>query len=194
MADALSTPTPLSPDELQKINAYWRACNYLSAGMIYLRDNPLLRQPLKPEHTKNRLLGHWGSDPGQSLIWGSLEPPDPQIRFGRHLHLRSRSRRARHAFQLLSRRPLLGDLSREEPRRSRHAQVLSPVFISRRNRLALHTGNARLDPRRRRTRIFHLARVWRSLRQSKSDRHSSDSATVKPKPARSQLPGIPINF
>ena len=59
----------LTPDELRRINAYWRACNYLAAGMIYLRANPLLREPLRPEHIKNRLLGHWGSDPGQSLIW-----------------------------------------------------------------------------------------------------------------------------
>src|ERR1700736_3070664 len=64
--------TPLSPEELRKIDAYWRACNYLSVGMIYLRGNPLLREPLKPEHIKNRLLGHWGSDPGQSLIWVHL--------------------------------------------------------------------------------------------------------------------------
>jgi xylulose-5-phosphate/fructose-6-phosphate phosphoketolase len=62
-------PGPLAPDELRKIDAYWRACNYLAAGMIYLRANPLLREPLRPEHIKNRLLGHWGSDPGQSLIW-----------------------------------------------------------------------------------------------------------------------------
>ncbi len=60
---------PLTPDELRKIDAYWHACNYLAAGMIYLRANPLLREPLRPEHIKNRLLGHWGSDPGQSLIW-----------------------------------------------------------------------------------------------------------------------------
>ena len=59
----------LTPDELRRINAYWHACNYLAAGMIYLRANPLLREPLRPEHIKNRLLGHWGSDPGQSLIW-----------------------------------------------------------------------------------------------------------------------------
>src|SRR5665213_2977091 len=59
-------------DELRKMDAYWRACNYLSAGMIYLRDNPLLREPLKPEHTKNRLLGHWGSDPGKSFTWVHL--------------------------------------------------------------------------------------------------------------------------
>eukprot|EP01113_Clastostelium_recurvatum_P036628 TRINITY_DN525_c0_g1_i4.p1 TRINITY_DN525_c0_g1~~TRINITY_DN525_c0_g1_i4.p1 ORF type:complete len:794 (-),score=211.18 TRINITY_DN525_c0_g1_i4:189-2570(-) len=63
---------PLTPDELRRINAYWRACNYLSVGMIYLRDNPLLREPLKPAHIKNRLLGHWGSDPGQSFIWVHL--------------------------------------------------------------------------------------------------------------------------
>src|ERR1700690_603357 len=63
---------PLAPDELRKIDAYWQACNYLSAGMIYLRANPLLREPLKPEHIKNRLLGHWGSDPGQSLVWVHL--------------------------------------------------------------------------------------------------------------------------
>jgi xylulose-5-phosphate/fructose-6-phosphate phosphoketolase len=69
MAGETDSVTPLSSDELNKINAYWRACNYLSAGMIYLRANPLLREPLKPEHIKNRLLGHWGSDPGQSLIW-----------------------------------------------------------------------------------------------------------------------------
>ena len=60
---------PLSADELHKINAYWRACNYLAAGMIYLRDNPLLKEPLKPEHIKNRLLGHWGSSPGLSFAY-----------------------------------------------------------------------------------------------------------------------------
>jgi xylulose-5-phosphate/fructose-6-phosphate phosphoketolase len=63
---------PLLPDELEKMNAYWRACNYLSAGMIYLRENPLLRLPLRPEHVKQRLLGHWGSDPGQSFLWVHL--------------------------------------------------------------------------------------------------------------------------
>jgi xylulose-5-phosphate/fructose-6-phosphate phosphoketolase len=62
----------LTPTELQRIDAYWRACNYLCAGMIYLRDNPLLREPLRAEHIKNRLLGHWGSDPGQTLVWVHL--------------------------------------------------------------------------------------------------------------------------
>src|ERR1700756_997660 len=67
-AATLPSGPPL-PDELEKMNAYWRACNYLSAGMIYLSDNPLLRQPLKPEHIKQRLLGHWGSSPGLSFAY-----------------------------------------------------------------------------------------------------------------------------
>jgi len=52
---------PLSPDMLKKMNAYWRAANYLSVGQIYLYDNPLLKAPLKLEHIKPRLLGHWGT-------------------------------------------------------------------------------------------------------------------------------------
>ena len=54
---------------LELIHAYWRACNYLAVGMIYLQDNPLLREPLQPEHVKNRLLGHWGSSPGLSFAY-----------------------------------------------------------------------------------------------------------------------------
>ena len=61
--------SPLTLDELKKTDAYWRACNYLALGMIYLQDNPLLKTPLKPEHIKNRLLGHWGSSPGLAFIY-----------------------------------------------------------------------------------------------------------------------------
>ncbi|MGA7800512.1 MAG: phosphoketolase family protein [Gammaproteobacteria bacterium] len=60
---------PLTPDELRKLNAYWRAANYLSIGQIYLMDNPLLREPLQPEHVKPRLLGHWGTTPGLNFIY-----------------------------------------------------------------------------------------------------------------------------
>jgi xylulose-5-phosphate/fructose-6-phosphate phosphoketolase len=63
---------PLSVEELRKTHAYWRACNYLAAGMIYLRDNPLLREPLKEEHVKKRLLGHWGASPALSLVYVHL--------------------------------------------------------------------------------------------------------------------------
>src|ERR1700693_2923110 len=62
----------LSTKQIELIDAYWRGRKYLSVGMLYLRDNPLLREPLRPEHIKHRLLGHWGSDPGQSFIWVHL--------------------------------------------------------------------------------------------------------------------------
>jgi xylulose-5-phosphate/fructose-6-phosphate phosphoketolase len=60
---------PLEPDELRRVHAYWRAANYLSVGQIYLLDNPLLREPLTPEHVKPRLLGHWGTTPGLNFIY-----------------------------------------------------------------------------------------------------------------------------
>ncbi|WP_100444140.1 phosphoketolase family protein [Glycomyces xiaoerkulensis] len=63
---------PLSSEELARIDAYWRAANYLAVGQIYLLDNPLLRGPLRPEHIKPRLLGHWGTSPGLSLLYAHL--------------------------------------------------------------------------------------------------------------------------
>ena len=68
----LSPDGPLLDDELQRIDAYWRAANYLSIGQIYLMDNPLLREPLKPEQVKPRLLGHWGTTPGLNFIYVHL--------------------------------------------------------------------------------------------------------------------------
>jgi xylulose-5-phosphate/fructose-6-phosphate phosphoketolase len=63
---------PLGAEELRNTDTYWRACNYLSLGMIYLLENPLLEEPLRPEHIKSRLLGHWGSSPGLSFIYVHL--------------------------------------------------------------------------------------------------------------------------
>jgi len=72
-----TTPDPtadssLGADELREIDAYWRACNYLAVGMIYLQENPLLRKPLEPQHTKKRLLGHWGASPGLAFSYVHL--------------------------------------------------------------------------------------------------------------------------
>ena len=72
---SVSTATvshPLSADELHRIDAYWRAANYLSVGQIYLLDNPLLKEPLAPEHVKPRLLGHWGTTPGLNMIYAHM--------------------------------------------------------------------------------------------------------------------------
>ena len=63
---------PLSDEEAHATHAFWRACNYLALGMIYLQENPLLREPLRPEHIKNRMLGHWGASPALSFIYTHL--------------------------------------------------------------------------------------------------------------------------
>ena len=68
----ISSAKPPSDEELRLIDAWWRACNYLSVGMIYLRDNPLLREPLCIAHVKHRLLGHWGASPALSFVWAHL--------------------------------------------------------------------------------------------------------------------------
>jgi xylulose-5-phosphate/fructose-6-phosphate phosphoketolase len=76
MGEAVVTESPaaapLGPEEIRLLDAWWRACNYLSVGMIYLRDNPLLREPLKTDHVKLRLLGHWGASPALSFVWAHL--------------------------------------------------------------------------------------------------------------------------
>ena len=72
MSSETVVPAKLSDDELAGIHAYWRAANYLSVGQIYLLDNPLLREPLAPEHIKPRLLGHWGTTPGLNLLYAHL--------------------------------------------------------------------------------------------------------------------------
>src|SRR5437763_4915155 len=64
--------SPLTPDLLRKMDAYWRAANYLSVGQIYLVDNPLLKEPLTLKHVKPRLLGHWGTTPGLNFLYVHL--------------------------------------------------------------------------------------------------------------------------
>src|ERR1700733_1072378 len=72
LGSSVSTKSPLSPETLRLMDAYWRAANYLSVGQIYLMDNPLLREPLRKEHIKPRLLGHWGTTPGLNFIYVHL--------------------------------------------------------------------------------------------------------------------------
>ena len=99
--------TSLAADELHLLDAYWRACNYLSLGMLYLCENPLLREPLKVEHLKKRLIGHWGSDPGQSFIWVHLNRLIKKLRFEHDLHCGPRARSPGDPRERLSRRNIL---------------------------------------------------------------------------------------
>jgi xylulose-5-phosphate/fructose-6-phosphate phosphoketolase len=68
----VESPSTIDDVEVERINAYWRAANYLSVGQIYLLDNPLLREPLRPEHVKPRLLGHWGTTPGLNFVYAHM--------------------------------------------------------------------------------------------------------------------------
>ena len=82
---------PLSASLVDKIHRYWYAANYLCVGQIYLLDNPLLREPLKKEHIKPRLLGHWGTSAGQNFIYVHLNRLIRQDRGQRHLHIGARA-------------------------------------------------------------------------------------------------------
>ncbi|TMD86015.1 MAG: phosphoketolase, partial [Chloroflexi bacterium] len=76
MPNVTQAQLDLTPDvnqaQLDLMHKYWNATNYLTAGQIYLQDNPLLKEPLRPEHIKPRLLGHWGTSPGLSFIYVHL--------------------------------------------------------------------------------------------------------------------------
>src|SRR6187549_3351457 len=74
MAVTATEPDTTSRTDLELLDAWWRAANYLSVGQIYLMDNPLLTEPLRPEHVKPRLLGHWGTTPGLNLVYANLNP------------------------------------------------------------------------------------------------------------------------
>ena len=69
---AMSDTMNISPELLEKMNRYWEAANYLSAGQLYLLDNPLLREPLTMDHVKKKIVGHWGTVPGQNFIYVHL--------------------------------------------------------------------------------------------------------------------------
>jgi len=159
---------PLSAEELRRTDAYWRACNYLSLGMIYLVENPLLKEPLRPEHIKNRLLGHWGSSPGLSFAY---------------LHLNRLIRKydldaifmagpGHGAPGVLGPVYLEGTYSEIYPDKSEDEEGLREFFKQfsfRRDRKPLHAGNSRFDSRRRRTWLCALSRLRGGVRQSGTD-------------------------
>ena len=145
-ARATITGTPLSPEELRRTNAYWETCNYLALGMIYLVDNPLLREPLRPEHIKNRLLGHWGSSPGLAFIYTHLNRLIKKY----DLDMIFLAGPGHGAPGVLGPCYLEGTYSEVYPQKSEDIEglrrVLQGVFLPRRNRQPLHAGNSRFDP------------------------------------------------
>ena len=161
------TEGPLSPEILNKMDAYWRAANYLSVGQIYLKDNPLLERPLTLDDVKPRLLGHWGTTPGLNFLyvhWNRLI----RERASRHdLHHRSGTRWPGPCCQHISRRLLLRDLSPHRAESRRHQAPLPPVQLALRHSQPRRAGDAGFHPRRRRTGLFAGARLRRGIRQSR---------------------------
>jgi phosphoketolase len=149
----------LSADELRKMHAYWRACNYLAAGMIYLRDNPLLREPLKPEQIKLRLLGHWGASPGLSFTYIHLNRLINKF----DLNAIFMAGPGHGAPGVLAPVYLEGAYSEIYPNKGEDIEGMKELFkefsFPGVHRQTLHAGNARVDSRGRRAGLQRLACV-----------------------------------
>ena len=148
---------PLSATELAGIDAYWRAANYLSVGQIYLLDNPLLREPLQPEHIKPRLLGHWGTTPGLNL---PLRPPQPGDRAPRDLDVIYITGPGHGGPAVVANAWLEGTYCERYPgrlpRRAGHAPAVPAVLLPRRHSQPRGPGDARA----RSTRAASWATRW----------------------------------
>ena len=175
---------PLSPAELQAIDAWWRAANYLSVGQIYLMGNPLLREPLRPEHVKPRLLGHWGTTPGLNFVYAHLNRAIAARDLDLIYVMGPGSRRARAGGGGLARGHLQRGLPGRLAGRRRHGPAVHPVLLPRRHPQPRRAGDARLDPRGRRARL--RARRTPTARPSTTRTSSSppSSGTARPRPGR----------
>ena len=147
MAAATSSISPLTASELQLIDAYWRAANYLSVGQIYLMDNPLLREPLLAEHVKPRLLGHWGTTPGLNLIYAHLN----RVIRARDLNVVYLCGPGHGGPGLVANTYLEGTYSEiypdDHPGCGRPAPAVPSVLLSRRYSQPRRPGDARIHPR-----------------------------------------------
>ena len=162
-------PATLSPGLLQKMDAYWRAANYLSVGQIYLQDNPLLESPLRLEHIKPRLLGHWGTTPGLNFLYVHLN----RLIKENDLNMMYVIGPGHGGPGIVAMTYLEGSYTERYPAIERDRNGLHRLFRqfswlrSSQSRIA---GNSRLNSRRRRTGLFACPRLWCRFRQSGSDR------------------------
>ena len=162
---------PLTEAEAATLDRYWRAANYLAVGQIYLMDNPLLTEPLRPEHIKPRLLGHWGTTPGPELHLGAPEPGDHACTTRPMMCVIGPGHGGPAA---LANTWLEGTYSEVYPSVPRdaagHAAAVPPVLVPRRRAQPRGAGDAGLDPRGRRAGLLAVARARRGVRQPGPDR------------------------
>ena len=156
---------PLGETELDLIDAYWRAANYLSVGQIYLLDNPLLREPLAPEHVKPRLLGHWGTTPGLNFVYAHLN----RVIRARDLSVLYVTGPGHGGPGLVANVYLEGTYSEVYPHIGRDEAGLRALFrqFSFPGGIPSHVApeTPGLDPRGRRARLLARARLRRGVRQ-----------------------------
>ena len=162
---------PASEPELQRLDAYWRAANYLSVGQIYLLDNPLLREPLRREHVKPRLLGHWGTTPGLNLIYAHM---NRAIR-ARDLDAIYVTGPGHGGPALVANAYLEGTYTEVYPHVGRGtrracARLFRQFSLPGRDPEPRRTGDAGLDPRGRRARLRARARLRGGVRQPRPGR------------------------
>ena len=169
-AKAAASTQPLSPEELRKVHAYWRAANYLSVGQIYLYANPLAARTAAVEAHQAPAARTLGHDARTEFYLRPFESPDQKTRSRCDLRRGPGTWRAGPCRQHLSRRHLQRGLSAHPAKRRRLAAALQAILVSRRHSQPRRAGNARLDSRRRRTRLFARARLRRGVRQSGSAR------------------------
>ena len=184
---------PLTANELKNLDAYWRAANYLSVGQIYLLDNPLLREPLRPEHIKPRLLGHWGTTPGLNLIYAHLN----RVIRARDLNMIYVTGPGHGGPGMVANTYLEGTYSEIYPDITQdetgHAPAVPPVLLPGWHPQPRRPGDPRLDPRGRRARLLPGPRLRGGVRQPRPDRGAAWSATARPRPARWPPAGTPTS-
>ncbi len=170
-AHSQQVSSPLSDEELRRLDAHWRAANYLSVGQIYLMSNPLLTEPLRArarQAAAARSLGHFTWP--QPRVH-TPQPTRPLPGAGSPLHLGARSRRPRRGGQFLAGRVVHGDLPGHHPGHRRDGPAVPAVLVPRRRPQPRGPGDARLHPRGRGTRIRPLSRLRCRLRQPRPAGH-----------------------
>ena len=185
---------PLEPEELRKIDAYWRAANYLSVGQIYLMENPLLREPLRKEQIKPRLLGHWGTTPGLNFIYAHMN----RVIKAHDLNAIYVCGPGHGGPGMVANTYLEGTYSEIYPaipqNRRRHEAAVPAVLVSRRHSQPRGAGNAGLHQRRRRARLRVCCMPTAPFSTIRICSPAAWSAMAKPRPAPAPPVGIRTNF
>ena len=164
------TDKPLTPELLGKMNAYWRAANYLSVGQIYLYDNPLLKEPLKLSHVKPLVVGHWGTTPGQNFIYVHLNRVIKKY----DLDMFYIAGPGHGGPAIVGNVYLEGTWSEIYPNVSQDEaglkKLVQAILVSRRDFQPCGADDAGFDSRRRRAGVLAQPCLRGRVRQSRSDR------------------------